>query len=143
MRFGVVLHAKYGLAAVAHARYGSVVEVAMGQLHVRMPGERLCIHRKAMVLGGDFASTGGQMEDWMVYASVAVFHFIGRNAHGQGNDLVPKTNAEHGFVGGYKLSGGFNYLLEGFGVAGAIGNEKSIGFPSQYFLAVGVGGKNS
>ncbi len=72
---------------------GVVVEIQMCQLDV-LPGQRVHIYAKTVILAGDFDFACVQILDGMIGATVAELELVGFGAHRQSEDLMTQADAE-------------------------------------------------
>ena len=78
---------------MAHAFDGAVVEVDVGDFHVRR--QRVRVHGEPVVLGGDGDPSGAEVLDRLVAAAVAEFQLEGGATEGVAEDLVAQADAEN------------------------------------------------
>lgn len=108
-----------------HALVGLVVEV--DKVGAPVGGESGRVDGVAVVLGGDVAASGKEIEGGDVVSAVAVLELDGLCAGGEGEELVAEADAKDGAVKG--VHGEFEGLDGGRavgGVAGAVGDEDSV-----------------
>src|SRR5438876_12431125 len=94
-RLGVVLHGQQGLAAVAEAFQGLVVEVDVRVLDVVL-AQRVGVDGEAVVLRGDLHAAAAEVLDRMVAAAMAELELVRLAAESEAEELVAQTNAEDG-----------------------------------------------
>ena len=136
--FGMVLDGEDGFGGVAETFEGLVVEVDVGGFSAAgfEGGE---VDGEAVVLGGDFDFFGADVLDGLVAAAVTEFEFVGCGAHGEAEELVAEADAEDGFLADEFFQGVLD-VGDGFGVAGAVGDEDAVGFEVEDFFGGGEGG---
>ena len=123
---------------MAHTFQAIVVEVDMGYLHITWR-QAVDIDAKAVVLGGDFHMTGGQIFDRLVAAAMAEFQFVGCAAVSKAKHLMTEADAENRFLA-EQCSDGVNDALNAGRVTGTIGEENTIRLHGQYRFSTGMGG---
>ena len=80
-----------------------------------------------MVLAGDVALAGGQVQGGDVVSTVSVLHLDGLGADGKGQKLVTKANSHDGNRRGLHQAGEVeDGLVAMGGVTGAVGDEDTI-----------------
>lgn len=122
---GVELGREDGAGAVHHSLVAAVVEVDKVLLEVVGQGAR--VDGVSVVLAGDVALAGGQVEGGDVVGSVAVLHLDSLGADGHGQELVAETDAHDGDVGGLHQAGEVvDGLLAVDWVTGAVGNKDTV-----------------
>ena len=120
------LRAHDRLGLVDHALVRPVVEVDKVLLPVIL-GERVHVDRVSVVLRGDVAAAGGEIERGDVVRAVAVLELHGLCTCGEREELVPETDAHDGTgVGLHELLEMVDGLLAMGRVAGAVGDEDTI-----------------
>ena len=75
---------------------GPVIKVDVRDLNVIR--KRLLLHRKAVVLTGDFNLPSGKLLYRMVPTPVSELQLVGGSTHGACKHLMAKTDAEHWYV---------------------------------------------
>ena len=123
-RLGVILHAEHRLGLVAQPLDGAVVEVDVGDLHVRRQRRR--IDGEAVVLRGDLDLAGLELLDRVVGAAVAELQLVGLAAHRQRQDLVAEADAEHRHVGLDQLARVVDGVVEHRRIARAVAQEHAV-----------------
>src|SRR6516164_11019309 len=101
-------------------------------------GERLLIHREAVVLTRDEHTAGFQLLHRMVRAMVAEFHLHGARAGGEAEDLMAETDAEHREVSLQEALRGLDGIRAGLGISGAVREEDAVGLECERFLGRGL-----
>mmetsp|Transcript_25397 Transcript_25397/g.55218 ORF Transcript_25397/g.55218 Transcript_25397/m.55218 type:complete len:438 (-) Transcript_25397:123-1436(-) len=120
-----------------HAGAGAVVEVDVGHLHAR--GEGLGVHGVVVVLSADLHAPGGLVRDGVVAAMVPEGQLVGLAAERLAQHLVAHADAEDGHLAedglrvGHRPGGGG-------GVAGAVGEEDTVGVHGQHLVRGGLAG---
>ena len=138
--FGVILNREDGEVFVAEAFDGVVVEVDLGDERAAF-FEARGVGGEAVVLGGDGDLAGFQVFDGLIAAAVAELEFKGGAADGVGDHLVAEADAEGGELG-YERRDGAVHVVEGGGVAGAVGEEEAVGLVRKNLLGGGGGGED-
>lgn len=122
---GVELGREDGAGAVHHSLVAAVVQVDKVLLEV--VGEAVGVDGVSVVLGGDVALAGGQVQGRDVVGSVAVLHLDGLGADGHGQELVAETDSHDGDGRGLHQTGKVvDGLLAVDWVAGAVGDEDTV-----------------
>src|SRR5439155_10241980 len=93
---------------------------------------------EAVVLAGDFDSAGVEVFDGLVAAAVAEFQFKSFSADGAAEELVAEADAEDGDFAEDALEWS-DGVVEGGGVAGAVGDEEAVGAMVHDFFGGDVG----
>ena len=102
-----------------------VVEV--DEIFFPFAGEGGCVDGVTVVLAGDVAATGCQVESWDVVSTVAVLEFDGSGTGGQGEQLVSKTDAHNGDLGRFhQFAEMVDCILAMGWVTGTVGDEDSV-----------------
>jgi hypothetical protein len=123
---GVELGAKEGLVGVGNALVGLVVGVEEERLPVG--GEGVGVDGETVVLGGDVAAGGTEIDAGLVHSAVSVLHLVGLGPGGERKELVAEADAEDG-LGGLEGEGVLDGLHGGrahAGVSGTVGKEESV-----------------
>lgn len=121
----VELGGEDGAGLVHHALVAAVIEVDKVLLEVAGQGAR--VDGVAVVLAGDVALTGGQVEGGNVVGAVAVLQLNGAGAGGQSQKLVAKADAHDGDGRGlHEAAKVVDGLLAMGGVTGAVGDEDTV-----------------
>lgn len=135
---GVELGGEDGAGLVHHALVGAVVEVYKVLLEVA--GEGGGVDGVTVVLAGDVALTGGQVESGDVVGTVAVLELDGASANGQGEELVAEANSHDGNGGGlHEAAKVVDGLLAVSRVTGAVGDEDTVKVAGNLVDGVVVG----
>ena len=104
MRLWVELHGAERLAGVPDPLVRSVVGVP----EPRLPAlwQRILGHREAVILAGDVAAPGAQLDAGLVLAAMAPFQLVGVGTRGQGQYLVAEADPEGGHLAAVQLAHG-------------------------------------
>ena len=86
----MILHAKQRLGLVSHSLDGLIVEVE--PVHQHVVWQRFRVHRKSVVLRGDFNFARAQILDGLIGAAMAKFQFERRAAQGLAENLMAETD---------------------------------------------------
>lgn len=122
---GVELGREDGAGAVHHSLVAAVVEVDKVLLEV--VGQGGGVDGVSVVLGGDVALAGGQVQGGDVVGSVAVLHLDRLGADGHGQKLVAETDSHDGDGRSLHQAGKVvDGLLAVDWVAGAVGDEDTV-----------------
>ena len=90
----MVLNAESPVPLAFYAFHRAVQQIAM--CHCKLRGfQAFLIYRIGMVLRGDLDLSGFQILYRMVASPMPEFEFIGLGAVSEGQDLMPKTDAEY------------------------------------------------
>ena len=81
--------------------------------------QALGVHRIGMVLLGDLDFVSCEIFDWMIAAAVTEFQLVDLCTVGQGQDLMPQTDAENRKHTA-KLTNGIDYLANVLRIAGTV-----------------------
>ncbi len=79
---------------MAHPFQALIIKVDMGNLHLVL-GERVHIHAKPVILGGDLHPSIRQVLDGLVRPPVAEFQLVCFPSHGQAQELVSQADAKN------------------------------------------------
>ena len=136
--FGVVLDAEGRVVAMAEAFEGLIVEIDVGEFDV-----------------GGLRESGSTAKPWlcevistllvsliqhrMVGAAMSEFELVGLAAAGQAHELVAEADAEDGRAAD-ELADVRDLGFERLGIAGAVGEENSVGIEREYVFGGGEGG---
>src|SRR5215210_8960254 len=122
-RFRMVLHAPGPQLAARDALDGTVVEVAVGQLHT----VRECVlgDGEAVVLAGDLDVSRAEVPDGMVRAVVAEGHLVGLASEGEPEQLVAQADAERRHLPEQGTQG-VDRVTKGGRVARAVGEKQTV-----------------
>jgi hypothetical protein len=115
---------------------GQALQRAVEQRDVRgaqVVGQRLLVHREAVVLAGDAHAAGIEVLHRVVGAVVAELHLEGLGAGGQRHDLVAQADAEGGIAVLDQLARGVDRVVAGLRVAGAVGEEHAVRLELLHF----------
>jgi hypothetical protein len=135
---GVELGREDGAGLVHHALVASVVEV--DEILLEVAGEGARVDGVAVVLAGDVALAGGQVEGRDVVGAVAVLELDGAGTDGKSEQLVAEADAHDGDGGGlHKASEVVDSLLAVGRVTGTVGDEDTIVVLSDLVDGVVVG----
>lgn len=119
------LGAEDGAGVVDEALVGLVVEV--GEVLAPLGGEGGGVDGVAVVLRGDVALAGGEVEGGDVVRAVAVLELDGLCAGGERDELVAHADAHDGDLGGLEE---LAQVVDGLGavgrVAGSVGDEDAV-----------------
>src|SRR6185437_9405146 len=96
-RLGMVLHAEHGAAGAGEPLVAAVEQADMG--HLDAGGQRLAVHREAMILAGDLDPPGGELLDRLVGAAMAAIELVGPPTQCQSEQLVTEADAEQRQIG--------------------------------------------
>ena len=96
-RFGMILHAKNRLRFVAQTFDSLVVQI--DPVNRNFFRQAFCVHRKAVVLRGDFHLAGFQILHRLIAAAMAEFQFESFSAKRLAENLVAEANAKNGNAG--------------------------------------------
>lgn len=122
---GVELGREDGAGPVHHSLVAAVVEVDKVLLEV--VGQSARVDGVSVVLGGDVALTGGQVQGGDVVGSVAVLHLDGLGANGHGQKLVTETDSHDGDGRALHQAGKVvDSLLAVNWVTGTVGDEDTV-----------------
>ena len=136
--FRVVLDGEHRLAGDAQAAIGTVEQRDMGLFDAL--GQRLGIHRKAVVHRDDFHLAGREVLDRMVRAMVALMHLFSLCANGKAEHLVAEADAEDRQVGLDEVLDDRNGIFARRGrVSGAVGQEHAIRLQRQDVFSRSLG----
>ena len=91
----VILHREHRLMAQANPRDCVVVEMLMGNLHIRIPCDGIARDYETMILTGDFTLTGNQILNRMIDAAVTVEHLLGFQSLRESDELMTEANSEY------------------------------------------------
>ena len=91
---GMVLNREHGFILHTDPHYGIVVKVKVGYLDPFSFLGLFPVYGKTVVLRGDLALPGPQVDHRVVDPAMAMMHFKGRYPVGQGYDLVPQAYPE-------------------------------------------------
>jgi hypothetical protein len=111
---------------------GLVVEVDMG--HFDICRQRLGIDGETVVLRSDVHFPGAQILHRLVPTAMAELELEGLRPAGQAEDLVAEADAEDGDARHHDPPGRLDGVGAGLGVAGAVGEEDSIGLQGQHIF---------
>ena len=101
-------------------------------------GQRLFVHREAVVLARDAHAAVVQVLDRVVRAVVAELHLEGFRARSQRHDLVAQADPEGGVAGLDQVARRLDRVVAGLGVAGAVGEEHAVGLELLHLLRRGL-----
>ena len=118
----MVLHGEDGLGLVGKTFQRAVVQVYVRDDHI---GNVVDIHTETVVLGRDFHMPGREVFNRVVTAVVAEFQLAGRAAQSVAEKLMAEADARHG-IAFDELLDGHDFVGEGRGVAGAVGQEHGL-----------------
>jgi len=122
---GVELGREDGSGLVKHTLVGSVVQV--DEVLLEVAGESAGIDGVTVVLAGDVAETGGQVESGDVVGSVTVLELDGASADSKSQELVTQTDTHDGNVRGLHKTGKVvNSSLAMGRVTGTVGDEDTV-----------------
>lgn len=122
---GVELGRKDGAGLVHHTLVGAVVEVDKVLLEVA--GQGAGVDGITVVLAGNMALTGGQVERRNVVGTVTILELDGLGTNGKSQKLVAKANTHDGNGGGLHQAGKVVDSLLAMGrVTGAVGNKDTV-----------------
>ena len=129
----VVLHAQQRHGAVAQAFQCLVIQIDVGQLNlVRV--QRVRVDRVIVVLACNLDPARGKLLDRVVAAVVAEFQLERPAAERLPDELVAETDAEDRGPAS-KLPNRLIGIGERFGIAGAVGQEDTVGHERQHVLS--------
>ena len=94
-----------------------------------------------MVLRSDRHSFRFNVFDRLVGSPVTEFQFVCVCPNGMGQDLMPKTNPEHGIIG-HELTDGFVGVIQSGRVTRSVGEENGIGVVRLGFFCRCIGGQD-
>ena len=133
----VVLNTKHRCLKQLQCSHGLVVEVVVGYPH-SVGGQGFGHEGKTVVLAGDLHLARAAAR--VIKTSMAVAQFKSGASKGQPQDLVAKADAKKGEIGqGDKTFGELNSGANGGRIAGAIGQEHSLGLVTENLLQAGIG----
>ena len=95
---------------------------------------------EAVVVAGDVDAAGGQVDDRLVHAAVAVAQLVGAQAEGQREDLAAQADAEDGQPGVQHPAHRVHRVRGRGRVAGAVAEEHPVRVGGQDGLGAGRGG---
>ena len=121
----MILDGEDRLILEAQAGDGVVVQIDLGDDRAAAL-QVFALGGETVVLGGDGHAALFGVLDGLVAAAVAELQLVGRSADGVRDDLVTETDAEDR-VGLDEIGHGFVGILQGGGVAGAVGQEDAVG----------------
>ena len=125
LSLGVELGREDGASLVDHALVAPIVEV--DEVLLEVAGEGLGVDGITVVLAGDVALAGGQVEGGDVVGAVSVLELDGAGTDGEGEELVAEADAHDGDLGGVHEAGEVvRGLLAVDRVAGAVGDEDTV-----------------
>ena len=104
-------------------------------------GKRGRVHRKSMILRGDFDFAGFQILDRLVGAAMAKFELEGFSAEGLAQNLVPQAYPKNRDAVADQVAHGLDGVAEGRRVARSVG-KKNAGRLERQRLRGGGGGRN-
>lgn len=133
--FGVVLDAEDGQGLVANAFDSAVVEVDVGDFHIVR--QSVWVDCETVVLRGDGDFAGTEILDGLIASTVAEFELVGFGSECVAKDLVAKADAKDGHFA-EQLADFIVDVAESGGVAGAVGEEKSVLVHGEDFLSLGA-----
>ena len=136
--FRVVLDAEERERLVAQAFERLVVEVDVGELDL-VGVDGVGIDGEVVVVGGDFDFAGGVVANGMVAAVMAELELVGFAAEGESAELVAQADAEDGHAA-HHVADGADGVVDGLGVAGAVGEEDAVGLEGEDVSGGGFGG---
>ena len=116
----VELHREDRLILEFDAGDRAVIEVFVGDLDIRYPGDGIAAHDEAMVLRSDFAFAALQILDGVVHPAVALEHLLGLQTLAQGDQLVSQADAENGLAQCDDVADEGNGIGHGRRIAGAV-----------------------
>jgi len=123
--FGVELGGKDRTSLVDHTLVGAVVEVGEVLLEVLVHGGR--VDGVTVVLRSDVALAGEEVESRDVVSTVTVLHLDSVSAGSNGQQLVAKTDAHDGNLGGgHQLAEVVGGAAAVGGVTGTVGDEDTV-----------------
>jgi hypothetical protein len=123
--FGMELGREDGTGLVDHTLVRAVVQVGEVLLPVLVHGGR--VDGVTVVLRSDVALAGEEVESRDVVSTVAVLHLDGVGAGGDGQQLVAKTDAHDGDLGGgHKLAEVVGGAAAVGGVTRTVGDEDTV-----------------
>ena len=109
----------------------------MGQLNLIL-AERLDIHDKPVILRSNFHLAGFQIHNRMVAAAMPELELRSRPAKSLTENLVAETHAKNRLFA-EKLAHGLYNIRHRGRIAGAVGEENTVGFAGQYIRGLGKG----
>ena len=137
-RLGVVLDAEEREVAVEQAFERLVVQVHVGEFDFALR-ERVGIDGEIVVVGGDLDLAGVQLLDRMIAAVVSEFEFESLAAEGDAGQLVAQADAEDGLTS-HEAADVVHGVGTGLGVAGAVGEENTVGLEGEDVFGGGLRG---
>ena len=127
---GVALEAEGRRVGELDALQRAVEQRHVGDAHPG--GQRVGIHRKAMVLTGDADAASVEVLDRVVGAVVAELHLDGASTDSEAQQLVPQADAEERHLaieeGAQRVDG----VGAGFRITRTVGEEDAVGFHGQH-----------
>ena len=96
--FRVILHRKCLFTFYAYSFNALIIQVKMGDLHIRILSYRLRVHTKAMILRGDLAFAGDHIFYRVIQAAVSVVHLKSRDIICQCQQLVAQANTKYRLI---------------------------------------------
>jgi len=121
----VELGGEDGSGLVKHTLVGSVVQV--DEVLLEVARESAGVDGVTVVLAGDVAETGGQVESGDVVGSVTVLELDGASADSKSQELVTQTDTHDGNVRGFHKTGKVvNSSLAMGRVTGTVGDEDTV-----------------
>ena len=103
-----------------------------------LDGQGVGIDGETVVLRGDGDAAVAQVLDGLVAAAVAEFELEGLAADGVAEDLVAEADGEDGFARQQDADLAVD-VVEGGGIAGAVGEENAVGLQGEHVLGGGAG----
>lgn len=135
--FGVILDAESRELAMAQASDRVVVEIPVSNFELGR--ERIGVHGKAVILGGNRDGTIVHAFDRMVCTAMPELQLEGFTAESESENLVPQANAKNGNFAKQFADGAVS-VSKGSWVAGTIGEQDAVGLESKDIGSCGRGG---